>query len=126
MTTTMTEISDRFFAAATANDIDALRALYAEEARIWHNWDDHEQDVEENLTSLAGIPQRYDSFGYDDVRTVDLPDGFLRQHDILAERAGRSVRVPAILRGYVSDGRITRIEEYFDLGQLSPVRGVEG
>jgi len=125
MTSTMTEISDRFFAAATAQDLDALRALYAEDARIWHNWDDHEQDVEENLTSLGGIPQRYDSFGYDGVRTVELPDGFLRQHDILAERGGRSVRVPAILRGYVSDDRITRIEEYFDLGQLAPVRGVE-
>lgn len=118
----MIDISDRFFAAATAQDLDAIRALYAADARIWHNWDDHEQDVDENLATLGSLPQRYDRFTYDAVRTVALADGFVRQHDIVVARGGRSARVPAILRGYVSDGRITRIEEYFDLGQLAAVR----
>ena len=118
----MIDVSDRFFAAATAQDLDAVRALYADDARIWHNWDDHEQDVDENLATLGSLPQRYDRFEYDAVRTVALADGFLRQHDIVVERAGRSALVPAILRGYVAEGRITRIEEYFDLGQLAEVR----
>ncbi|GAA3662876.1 hypothetical protein GCM10022237_23410 [Nocardioides ginsengisoli] len=46
----------------------------------------------------------------------------MRQHDIVIERGERAARVPAILRGYVIDGRIARIEEYFDLGQLAAVR----
>ncbi|WP_418064283.1 nuclear transport factor 2 family protein [Pimelobacter simplex] len=118
----MIDLADRFFAAAAAHDLDAVRALYADDARIWHNWDDHEQDVDENLATLGSLPQRYDRFDYDAVRTVALPDGFVRQHDIVVARGDRSARVPAILRGYVADGRITRIEEYFDLGQLAAVR----
>lgn len=121
-TTAMTDISDRFFAAAGAQDLDAVRALYADDARIWHNWADDEQDVDENLATLGSLPQRYDTFAYDAVRTVALADGFLRQHDIVVARGDRSARVPAILRGYVVEGRITRIEEYFDLGQLAAVR----
>jgi len=118
----MIDLADRFFAAAAAHDLDAVRALYADDARIWHNWDDHEQDVDANLATLGSLPQRYDRFDYDAVRTVALPDGFVRQHDIVVARGDRSARVPAILRGYVADGRITRIEEYFDLGQLAAVR----
>ena len=118
----MIDLADCFFAAAAAHDLDAVRALYADDARIWHNWDDHEQDVDENLATLGSLPQRYDRFDYDAVRTVALPDGFVRQHDIVVARGDRSARVPAILRGYVADGRITRIEEYFDLGQLAAVR----
>lgn len=118
----MIDLADRFFAAAVAHDLDAVRALYADDARIWHNWDDHEQDVDENLATLGSLPQRYDRFDYDAVRTVALTDGFVRQHDIVVARGDRSARVPAILRGYVADGRITRIEEYFDLGQLAAVR----
>lgn len=118
----MIDLADRFFAAAAAHDLDAVRALYADDARIWHNWDDHEQDVDENLATLGSLPQRYDRFDYDAVRTVALTDGFVRQHDIVVARGDRSARVPAILRGYVADGRITRIEEYFDLGQLAAVR----
>ncbi|GEB15000.1 nuclear transport factor 2 family protein [Pimelobacter simplex] len=118
----MIDLADRFFAAAAAHDLDAVRVLYADDARIWHNWDDHEQDVDENLATLGSLPQRYDRFGYDAVRTVALADGFVRQHDIVVARGDRSARVPAILRGYVADGRITRIEEYFDLGQLAAVR----
>ena len=72
----------------------------------------------ENLATLGSIPDRYDSFGYADARTVALEDGFLRQHVIVASRGGKTAHVPAILRVYVEDRAIHRIEEYFDRGQL--------
>ena len=32
-------LAARFFAAIEAGDIDAIRAIYAPDARIWHNTD---------------------------------------------------------------------------------------
>ena len=31
------ELADRFMTAITSGDVDALRAIYAPDARIWHN-----------------------------------------------------------------------------------------
>ena len=38
----------RFFDAVEAGDIAALRACYADDARIWHNTDRAEQTPEDN------------------------------------------------------------------------------
>lgn len=116
--TGMIDICDRFFAAVARGDIDAVGEFYREDAEIWHNFDNIVQSKNENLSTLAGIPTRYDSFTYVDVRATALEDGFLRQHTIKAVRKGKTALVPAILRAYVEVGRIYRIEEYFDHGQL--------
>ncbi|MRH91775.1 ketosteroid isomerase [Nocardia sp. SYP-A9097] len=114
----MLDFADRFFGAVSSGDIETVRGIYRDDVQVWHNWDDRVQDKEENLSVLASIPQRYDSFEYLDVRRTPLTDGFLRQHTIAASRNGKSARVPAILRVYVDGGRVYRIEEYFDRGQL--------
>lgn len=114
----MIDFADRFFVAVSSGDIEAVRSIYRDDIQVWHNWDDRAQDKEENLATLASIPHRYDTFEYIDVRRTVLADGFLRQHTIEATRNGKSAHVPAILRVYVDAGRIYRIEEYFDRGQL--------
>jgi ketosteroid isomerase-like protein len=109
-----------FFDAVGGGDIDAVRRFYRDDVKVWHNWDEIEQDKEQNLATLASIPQRYDTFEYAEVRCAAMPDGgFLRQHVIRASRDGRHARVPAILRVYVEDERVYRIEEYFDHGRLT-------
>ena len=40
------EVADRLFAAIEAGDLDAVAALYAPEAVIWHNHDGVEQPAE--------------------------------------------------------------------------------
>lgn len=111
-------LADEFFAAVASHDIDAVGNFYRDDVAVWHNWDDAEQDKATNLATLASIPQRYDSFEYTDARTTVVDGGFLRQHVIVASRGGKTARVPAILRVYVAEGLIYRIEEYFDRGQL--------
>jgi ketosteroid isomerase-like protein len=114
----MLSFADEFFAAIAAGDIDAVSACYRDDVRIWHNYDDLEQGKAENLEILGGILDRWESFAYTEPRTVELEDGYLRQHVIVASKEGRSARVPAMLRVFVEDRRIHRIEEYFDRGQL--------
>ncbi|WP_028658692.1 nuclear transport factor 2 family protein [Nocardioides insulae] len=107
-----------FFDAVSRGDIEAVGGYYSDDVTIWHNYDDTDQSKAENLQTLGSIPKRYDSFGYTEARTVALEDGFLRQHVIVASRGGKTAYVPAILRVYVSNRMIHRIEEYFDRGQL--------
>ncbi|MFE9103201.1 nuclear transport factor 2 family protein [Actinomadura geliboluensis] len=115
------EYAERFFALVEAGDIEAVSALYHDDVTVWHNYDDVDQSKEENLATLGGIAGRYDKFGYARPRHTALEDGFLRQHVIEVERNGRSASIPAILRVYVEDGRIRRIEEYFDRRELEAV-----
>lgn len=115
----MLAFADRFFAAVSGGDIEAVDNLYRDDATIWHNYDLVDQTKAENLATLGSIPERYESFEYADARTVEVDGGFLRQHVIRAGRNGKLAVVPAILRVYVEDEKITRIEEYFDRGQLT-------
>ena len=43
------DLADRFFAAIPKGDLEAVRAIYAPDAQIWHNNDQATQSVEENL-----------------------------------------------------------------------------
>lgn len=115
----MVEFADRFFEAVSSGDIEAVGGFYRDDVTVWHNYDLIEQTKAENLATLGSIPQRYESFGYADARTVEVEDGFLRQHVIHAGRDGKKAVVPAILRVYVENEKISRIEEYFDRGQLT-------
>jgi ketosteroid isomerase-like protein len=116
----MLELCERFFAAAAAGDVEAVRGIYAPDAVIWHNNDGREQTVEQNLGVLAWATSRIEGFRYEDVRRTVTDSGFIEQH-VLRGRApnGVELRVPACLVCTVVDGRIARVDEYFDSAQIA-------
>jgi len=119
----MLDLAERFFAAIEAADMDAIRACYAPEARIWHNFDGVEQTVEENLKVLVWMIPRLVNKRYDVVRREVLPNGFMQQHVLRGElQDGRPFAMPACVICQISEGRITRLEEYLDTGQSSALR----
>ncbi|MFE4503203.1 nuclear transport factor 2 family protein [Rhodococcus sp. NPDC056743] len=115
------ELADKMFGALELGNVAVLDEIYHDDVKIWHNWDNAEQSREDNLRILSGIPTRYDDFGYDDPRCVALEDGFVRQHVIRASIGDKTVNVPTIFRVYVDGGKVRRIEEYLDAGQLRKV-----
>lgn len=115
----MLRFAEEFFGYVSSGDIEGVARCYHDDVTVWHNYDDYDQTKEENLATLGSIGQRYDSFGYREPRHTVLEGGFLRQHVIEASKNGRSASVPAILRVYVDGGKIRRIEEYFDRGQIN-------
>jgi len=48
-------IAEKFFRAIEAGDVDAIRAIYAPDAVIWHNNDQLEQSVDDNLRVLGWV-----------------------------------------------------------------------
>lgn len=132
MTADALEIAERFFSAIERGDIDAVKAIYAPDARIWHNQDLKEQSVEENLRVLGWMSRNLSNRSYRVHRRVAIPGGFLQQHTLEAMTAGGPFTMPACIVVEVRDGRIARLEEYLDsarvaeLGRLTSGKSATG
>jgi uncharacterized protein len=115
-------LADRFFAAIEGGDVEALTQLYADDATVWHNFDQIDQPVGDNLRILSRLHHAVAGLRYTEITRVILDDGFVQQHVLTGAAAGGRLEVPAMMRVTVSDGAITRIEEYLDTAQLAPLR----
>ena len=114
------EVGLRLFEAIERGDIDAVRSLYAPDIAVWHNFDEIDQDAEANLAVLAWCTRHIEGMRYEDVRRVPVPGGFVQQHVMRGRsRSGAEIRVPTCMVVAVANGKITRIEEYLDSGQVS-------
>ncbi|MFM7686912.1 MAG: nuclear transport factor 2 family protein [Actinomycetota bacterium] len=114
---TMHELADRLLAAIGAGDAEAVRAIYAPDAELWHNFDQRNQTVDENLATLADLHRRLADIRYTEIRRFLAPDGFVQQHVLTGTAKGGALHMPAMIRFWVADGRITRLEEYLDTAQ---------
>jgi ketosteroid isomerase-like protein len=123
MATDLRALAQRFFDAVEAGDLETVRAIYAPAARIWHNTDEGEQSVEENLATLAGFVRRIRDRRYADRRVAVFDGGFLQQHVLHGTRAdGIRLRLPACIICRVENGRIVRLDEYFDSAHVAAFR----
>jgi ketosteroid isomerase-like protein len=111
------EIANRLIAAISSADIDGVRAVYAPDAKIWHNFDEREQTVAENLETLVDLHRRATGLEYTEIHRFPAPGGFVQQHVLVGQAKGGALRMPAMIRFWVEDGRITRLEEYLDTRQ---------
>jgi ketosteroid isomerase-like protein len=115
-------IADRLFAAIQAGDVDAVRALYAPEAEIWHNTDGVTQAPEQNLQVLRWVVRHIRELRYEEVRRHATASGFVQQHVLRGTvGAGVAVEIPACIVCTVRDGRITRLDEYIDSAHVAPL-----
>ena len=109
------ELARHLLATIEAGDIDAVRACYAEDARIWHNFDDALQTVDENLKVLAWMMKNASRRKYEIQRLEEIEGGYLQQHVLhLTTRDGEEHAMPACVIVRVEGGKIQRLEEYLD------------
>lgn len=132
MTDAALDLAERFFSAVERGDLDAVKAIYAPDARIWHSHDLAEQSVEENLRVLAWMARNLPNRRYRVHRRVTIPGGFLQQHTLEAMTSGGPFSMPACIVVEIRDGRIGRLEEYLDsarvaeLGRLTSGKNATG
>jgi ketosteroid isomerase-like protein len=116
------KVAHDFFAAIEAGDLAKVEALYAPEARIWHNTDGVAQSVSENLRVLAWMVRSIPSRQYRIVRREILPWGFFQQHVLALETAQGRYDMPACVVVMVEGGRIVRLDEYLDSAHVTAMR----
>lgn len=120
------DFSDRFIDALERGDGEAARTFYAPDAKLWHNFDDYEQSVDENLKTLAWMHRKLPVRRYRLVRREVLSDGWLQQHVVEAELPdGRPFRMSACCVIKMKDGLITRLDEYLDPAQAAVLKEIK-
>jgi ketosteroid isomerase-like protein len=118
------QLAKTFFDAVEHGDVAALRTIYAPDAKIWHNTDGLEQTVDDNVKTLEGFVSRIANRRYEDRRVGAFPGGFVHQHTLTGTRTkdGVPVRLAACIVCAVKNGRITRLDEYFDSDAVARFR----
>jgi ketosteroid isomerase-like protein len=116
-------LATNFFGAIERGDVEAVRSMYTDDAVVWHNNDGVEQPKDRNLQTLAWMKDNLTGLQYTEQRRMHGDDGFFQQHVLIGvNRAGQPFAMPAALRAFVTeDGRIRRIEEYLDSGQIATI-----
>lgn len=116
------QLLDRILAAALAGDGSDLYEVYAPDAVIWHNHDDREQTVAQNVRLLERIPQWVSDREYADRRIQVFDGGVVQQHVLKGTRisTGEKIALHACVVIQVNDsGQITRLDEYIDSAEAS-------
>jgi ketosteroid isomerase-like protein len=118
------ELCDQLFAAIMRGDTDAVRAIYAPDAVIWHNNDQVEETPERNLRVLGWVSKNIKDIRYEDMRRHETPTGFVQQHVLRGIAPnGAALEIPACIVCEVKDGHITRLDEYLDSAHTAALSG---
>lgn len=117
----MTALAARFFDAIERGEIDAVLGIYARDAVIWHNTDEQDSTPAQNAQVLTDFVKRIRERRYENRRLDVFPGGFVQQHVLTGTRAdGMRLRLPACVICKVANGRIARLDEYFDSAAVAP------
>jgi ketosteroid isomerase-like protein len=115
---------DRIVAAAEAGDPADLLNIYAENAVIWHNTDDREQSVQANMKALVAMDKFLTNRRYTERRIHTFDGGVVHQHVLRGTKrsTGEEVELKACVAILVENGKITRLDEYFDSAEAARIR----
>jgi ketosteroid isomerase-like protein len=120
----MNGLADRMTRGYEQNDVDAIAACYAPDARIWHNFDGVEQTVEEQLAATRWLNDRLKNLKYDIVARHSFDGGYVQQYVVHGTlvNGGEAFSMPACMNVTIRDGRIARLDEYLDSAHLKPLQ----
>lgn len=113
-------LADRFIEAIQAGDIETVKACYAPSVVVWLNTAGVGVDRQANLEVLSGFVGKTSERVYQNRRVETFPGGYVQQHLLRATHVkGPVLELAAILVCQVQDGRIVRLDEYFDSAPLT-------
>ncbi len=122
-TRSVLDVAERFMAALERCDVDAVRDIYAPDAKLWHNFDQSFQEVEDNLKTLSWIHKKLSNLRYEIVRRDVISGGYYQQHILRGTLAsGDEFAMPACAIVTVQKGKIVALDEYLDSTHTRPLK----
>jgi ketosteroid isomerase-like protein len=118
----VSSLAERLLAAFETHDPDAVSALLAPDVIRWLNITDAELGLDGILALVAAERTAVKESTMTLRRHLDTAEGFVLQ--FVADGttiAGESYHIPVCLVATVDGDRVTRLEEYADLGQAQPI-----
>lgn len=114
------ELADRFISAIEQGDIDTVRACYDPDVVVWLNTVGAGVDRQANLDVLKGFVGKTSERRYLNRRVQVFAGGYVQQHLLNAVHVkGPVLELAATLVCRVENGRIARLDEYFDSKPLT-------
>ncbi|HEY9092655.1 nuclear transport factor 2 family protein [Parasphingorhabdus sp.] len=117
-------LAKQFFDAIEQGDIETMQSSFAPDAQIWHNTDELIVTVEQTVQTLTAMVSRIKNRRYADRQLTVFPGGFVQQHVVTGQRVHDDVdvRLPCAIICKVENGKITRLDEYFDSAHVAAFR----
>jgi len=115
--------ADRFMNALNVGDPALVREFYRPDATVWHNFDNVDQPLADNLKLLEWMVRKAPERRYRVLRREIVPGGWFQQHVLEAQLPnGREMKLYACCVITLEGSRIRRIEEYVDPAQAAVLR----
>lgn len=118
-------LATAFFDAIEHGDIELMRGSFTEDAEIWHNTDQLIVTRDQTADVLTGMVARIKDRKYDERQLNIFAGGFVQQHILRGRRThdDGAVELPcAIICRVTHDGKISRLDEYFDSAHVAEFR----
>lgn len=117
------EFAAHFVDTVQRGDGEAMRECYAPDGVIWHNTDNKEQSVDDNIKVLNWFVETLPDRNYTVQRREVIPDGFVQQHVLSATLpSGEPWKMDACVVVSMEDGKIKRLDEYLDSAASAKLR----
>ena len=121
MPTSQEDIVSRFFSAIEQNDMDTVGALYADDVRIWHSFEDQTIGKAQAIGMVAHMGRLGDR-KYHVLERLFAGNRVVQRHQVVLTTSDSEYRVNAAMFLTISDGQIIAIEEYVDSRDVDRVK----
>ncbi|CAM3288660.1 nuclear transport factor 2 family protein [Mycobacterium frederiksbergense] len=117
------DVANRLFDAIERGAYADIEALWADDVAVWHSGDPADNDREPALKVIRWFLRITTTRRYEILDRQFFDGGFVQQHVLHADAThGASIHLRVCIVIKVgADGRITRIDEYFDPADMAPL-----
>ena len=121
----MSKLVNGYFDAVQGGDVEKMMTYYHDDAVIWRNIENEELNAIENMKFIMRrASDLTTNRRYEDRKLTVFPGGFVLRAVLRATRKydGAPLEMQSCAFGLVENGKITRLEGYFDSAEANEFR----
>jgi len=117
-------VAHKLNACLLAGDVEGMGAIYADDIVVFRNFDERELVRKQVMKVVAWLVANVRELRYEGVHIEATERGYVQRHILRGKGPnGAELRVHTCLVVGVRDGRVARMDEYFDSAQMAPLLG---